>query len=116
MQHRSRARQWTDKHRCQRQGVERAESNERYHMGSSQDLIAGNWLISKHICENRTKRVRSLGTAADLAGQLEAAAHAIVHAMKPSDTAEGALAPATRSCVGARSLRAHRGQARPTTV
>ncbi|KAH8612317.1 hypothetical protein ERJ75_000902100 [Trypanosoma vivax] len=36
--------------------------------------------------------------------------------MKPSDTAEGALAPATRSCVGARSLRAHRGQARPTTV
>ncbi|KAH8612344.1 hypothetical protein ERJ75_000899700 [Trypanosoma vivax] len=27
-----------------------------------------------------------------------------------------ALAPATRSCVGARSLRAHRGQARPTTV
>ncbi|KAH8614809.1 hypothetical protein ERJ75_000646800 [Trypanosoma vivax] len=27
-----------------------------------------------------------------------------------------ALAPATRSCVGARSLRAHRGQARPSTV
>ncbi|KAH8612319.1 hypothetical protein ERJ75_000902300 [Trypanosoma vivax] len=33
MQHRSRARQWTDKHRCQRQGVERAESNERYQHG-----------------------------------------------------------------------------------
>ncbi|KAH8603899.1 hypothetical protein ERJ75_001774800 [Trypanosoma vivax] len=89
MQHRSRARQWTRKHRGQRQGVERAESNERYQHGLRQDLIVGNWLISKHICENHTTHARSLGTVADLAGQLEAAAHAIVHAMKPSGQAEG---------------------------
>ncbi|KAH8612334.1 hypothetical protein ERJ75_000899900 [Trypanosoma vivax] len=58
-------------------------------MGSDKDLIVGNWLISKHICENHTTHARSLGTVADLAGQLEAAAHAIVHAMKPSGQAEG---------------------------
>ncbi|KAH8604432.1 hypothetical protein ERJ75_001719500 [Trypanosoma vivax] len=58
-------------------------------MGSSQDLIVGNWLITKHICENHTTHVRSLGTAADLAAQLEHAAHAIVHAMKPSGITAG---------------------------
>ncbi|KAH8614910.1 hypothetical protein ERJ75_000639700 [Trypanosoma vivax] len=58
-------------------------------MGVSQDLIVGNWLITKHICENQTTHVRSLGTAADLAGQLEHAAHAIVHAMKPSGITAG---------------------------
>ncbi|KAH8603895.1 hypothetical protein ERJ75_001775000 [Trypanosoma vivax] len=88
MQHRSRAASGRQT-QMPKQGVERAESNERYQHGLRQDLIAGNWLISKHICENRTTHVRSLGTAADLAGQLEAAAHAIVHAMKPSGQAEG---------------------------
>ncbi|CCD18653.1 hypothetical protein, conserved in T. vivax, (fragment), partial [Trypanosoma vivax Y486] len=58
-------------------------------MDSTKHLIVGNWLITKHICENHTTHARSLGTAADLAGQLEAAAHAIVHAMKPSGKAEG---------------------------
>ncbi|CCD20630.1 hypothetical protein, conserved in T. vivax [Trypanosoma vivax Y486] len=58
-------------------------------MGSDKDLIVGNWLISKHSCENHTTHARSLGTVADLAGQLEAAAHAIVHAMKPSGKTAG---------------------------
>ncbi|CCD20548.1 hypothetical protein, conserved in T. vivax [Trypanosoma vivax Y486] len=58
-------------------------------MDSDKDLIVGNWLITKHICENQTTHARSLGTAADLAGRLEAAAHAIVHAMKPSGKTAG---------------------------
>ncbi|KAH8614422.1 Trypanosomal VSG domain [Trypanosoma vivax] len=58
-------------------------------MDSDKDLIIGNWLITKHICENHTTHARSLGTANDLAGQLEAAAHAIVHAMKPSGKTAG---------------------------
>ncbi|CCD19179.1 hypothetical protein, conserved in T. vivax [Trypanosoma vivax Y486] len=58
-------------------------------MDSAKHLIIGNWLITKHICENRTTHVRSLGTAADLAAQLEHAAHGIVHAMKPSGKADG---------------------------
>ncbi|KAH8614413.1 hypothetical protein ERJ75_000690400 [Trypanosoma vivax] len=58
-------------------------------MDSAKHLIIGNWLITKHICENRTTHVRSLGTAADLAAQLEHCAHGIVHAMKPSGKADG---------------------------
>ncbi|KAH8614414.1 Trypanosomal VSG domain [Trypanosoma vivax] len=77
---------FTRRHRGQGLGVERAESTGRYHMDSNNTLIIGNWLVTKHICENQTRHAASIRTTADLPARIEHAAQAIVHAMKPSGT------------------------------
>ncbi|KAH8612350.1 hypothetical protein ERJ75_000898800 [Trypanosoma vivax] len=68
---------FTRKHRGQGLGVERAESTRVPH-GLRQDLIIGTGSSQAHLRKPHNTR-KVAGTAADLAGQLEAAAHAIVH-------------------------------------
>ncbi|KAH8603897.1 hypothetical protein ERJ75_001774600 [Trypanosoma vivax] len=83
-----RRQRFTRKHRGQRQVWSVLKATSGSNMGSDKDLIVGNWLITSTLRKPHDTR-KVAGTVADLAGQLEAAAHAIVHAMKPSGKTAG---------------------------